>query len=74
MEGREALLELLRAVDREELALVSGFRRKTEQRKLYAESLRENGAEPPKFVAMPGCSEHETGLAIDLERREARLI
>lgn len=71
----EALLELLRAVDREEeLALVSGFRRKTEQRKLYAESLRENGEEfTAKFVAMPGCSEHETGLAIDLGKKGGQI-
>ena len=71
----EALLELLRAVDREEeLALISGFRRKTEQRKLYAESLRENGEEfTAKFVAMPGCSEHETGLAIDLGKKGGQI-
>jgi D-alanyl-D-alanine dipeptidase/carboxypeptidase len=46
---------------------VSGYRTEKEQRDLYAGSLRENGVEfTQKFVALPGCSEHQTGLAIDL--------
>lgn len=46
---------------------VSGWRSREEQERLYAQSLRENGEEfTRQFVARPGCSEHETGLAIDL--------
>ena len=46
---------------------VSGWRSMREQQDLYAQSLRDNGAEfTRKFVALPGHSEHQTGLAIDL--------
>ena len=46
---------------------VSGWRSIQEQQDLYAQSLRNNGAEfTQKFVALPGHSEHQTGLAIDL--------
>ena len=46
---------------------VSGWRSHAEQEELYAESVRENGpAFTAQYVALPGCSEHETGLAIDL--------
>lgn len=46
---------------------VSGYRTEKEQQSLYTDSLRENGTEfTQKFVALPGCSEHQTGLAIDL--------
>lgn len=51
----------------EEIVAVSGFRSHQEQIDLYAKSLAENGkAFTERFVAKPGCSEHETGLAIDL--------
>lgn len=50
-----------------EICAVSGWRSMEEQQKLYAQSLRDNGEEfTKKFVAFPGCSEHQTGLAIDL--------
>ena len=50
-----------------EIVAVSGYRSKEEQRKLYEESLRENGEEfTRQYVALPGCSEHETGLAVDV--------
>ena len=46
---------------------VSGWRSLEEQQDLYARSLRENVAAFTKqFVALPGHSEHQTGLAIDL--------
>lgn len=46
---------------------VSGWRSKEEQTELYLRSLEENGQEfTEKYVAFPGCSEHQTGLAIDL--------
>lgn len=51
---------------------VSGFRSNTEQRALFEQSLRENGAEfTERFVARPGHSEHQTGLAIDLGRKSS---
>lgn len=50
-----------------QIAAVSGWRSKQEQEELYTASLLENGeAFTKKFVALPGHSEHETGLAIDL--------
>lgn len=46
---------------------VSGYRSLAEQQRIWDESLRENGAEfTRKYVALPGHSEHQTGLAIDL--------
>lgn len=46
---------------------VSGFRTHTEQEEIYAASLKEHGEAFTKdYVALPGHSEHETGLAIDL--------
>lgn len=49
------------------LVPVSGFRTRQEQENLYASSLAEHGEEfTESYVATPGHSEHETGLAIDL--------
>lgn len=46
---------------------VSGWRSGEEQRRIYADSLRDNGAAfTRRYVALPGRSEHQTGLAIDL--------
>ena len=46
---------------------VSGYRTLAEQKQIYASSLAENGEEfTRKYVALPDCSEHQTGLAIDL--------
>lgn len=59
------LLEHISA--RDFIVPVSGYRSAREQREIYEDSLRENGEEfTRKYVALPGCSEHETGLAIDL--------
>lgn len=53
---------------------VSGWRSLEEQLTIYEESLRENGPEfTAKFVAMPGHSEHQTGLAIDLGLRQPEI-
>lgn len=50
-----------------EIALVSGWRSFKEQTNIYDQSLHENGKEfTSQFVALPGCSEHQTGLAIDV--------
>lgn len=51
----------------QQIVYVSGKRSLQEQIDLYEDSIKENGIEfTKKYVAKPGCSEHETGLAIDL--------
>lgn len=53
-----------------EIVPVSGWRSAEEQQEIWDGSMRENGAEfTRKYVARPGCSEHQTGLAIDLALR-----
>lgn len=60
-----ALLDSLSAAGR--IVPVSGWRAHGEQKKLYAGCVRENGlAFTQTYVALPGCSEHESGLAIDV--------
>lgn len=50
-----------------DIVAVSGFRTKEEQEHIYDTSLIENGAEYTAcYVALPGQSEHQTGLAIDV--------
>ena len=63
-----ALTALVRAVGGEgKIIPVSGYRPHAEQLALWEETLRARGEEfTRKYVAIPGCSEHETGLAIDL--------
>lgn len=46
---------------------VSGYRSSEEQTAIFEDSLKENGETfTRQFVALPGHSEHQTGLAIDL--------
>jgi len=46
---------------------VAGWRSYDEQENIYADCLAENGADyTASYVANPGCSEHHTGLAVDL--------
>ena len=46
---------------------VTGYRSRSEQEKIYRESLEDNGPDfTKKYVALPDRSEHQTGLAIDL--------
>ena len=53
-----------------EIVPVSGWRSMREQRDIWYGSMAENGTEfTRKYVALPGCSEHQTGLAIDLALR-----
>ena len=50
---------------------VSGFRTMAEQQKIWDDTLRASGLEFTRtYVAAPGCSEHQTGLAIDLGLRQ----
>lgn len=71
---RRALTDTLSAVGAEAKILpVSGWRSESEQTRLFQNSLFENGrAFTEKFVAFPGCSEHQTGLAVDLALKPAR--
>ena len=49
---------------------VSGFRTRGEQAAIYADTKAARGeAYARTYVALPGCSEHETGLAIDVAER-----
>lgn len=53
---------------------VSGWRSQTEQQKIWDGTLRASGAEfTQKYVARPGYSEHQTGLAIDLGLRQEQV-
>ncbi len=57
-----------------EIAAVSGWRSVREQQEIYAHSLKENGKDyTEKFVALPGFSEHQTGLAIDLALKQEHI-
>lgn len=53
---------------------VSGYRSPAEQQQIWDDSLRENGLEfTRKYVALPGHSEHQTGLAIDLGLKQENI-
>ena len=53
--------------DRGKILPVSGWRSRQEQKQIWADTLAKRGeAYTRSFVALPGCSEHQTGLAIDL--------
>ena len=64
----EALKRLLSDIGAEgAIVPVSGWRPRKEQEQIWADTVAEKGvAFARKYVALPGCSEHETGLAIDL--------
>ncbi|MEA4919825.1 MAG: M15 family metallopeptidase [Clostridiaceae bacterium] len=58
----------------EKITPVSGWRSFQEQQQIYDQSLLENGADfTEKFVAKPGHSEHQTGLAIDLGLKKEKI-
>ena len=55
---------------KDEFVYVSGFRTLIEQENIYESSIKENGVNfTNKYVAYPMCSEHQTGLAIDIGKR-----
>ncbi|RDY32374.1 M15 family metallopeptidase [Lachnotalea glycerini] len=57
-----------------QITAVSGYRTLKEQQTIFQQSLQEQGAEfTEKFVALPGHSEHQTGLAIDLGIRQENI-
>ena len=54
----------------ETLCPVSGWRSREEQEAIYTRSLQEHGRRfTEQYVALPGHSEHQTGLAVDLGLR-----
>ena len=61
----QALIKKLNAYGK--IVPVSGFRTQQEQQKIWDDTLKQHGLiYTQKYVAIPGCSEHQTGLAIDL--------
>ncbi len=53
---------------------VSGWRSMTQQQAIWNDTLKESGPEFTRtYVAVPGCSEHQTGLAIDLGLRQEHI-
>ncbi|WP_421617814.1 M15 family metallopeptidase [Brevibacillus sp. TJ4] len=66
--ARTALCRLFAHLQSEQqIVAVSGYRSLQEQQQIYADSIRDNGlAFTQTYVALPNCSEHQTGLAIDL--------
>lgn len=54
-----------------QIVAVSGWRSMQEQTEIYTDSLKDNGRTfTEKYVAHPGHSEHQTGLAIDLALKQ----
>lgn len=70
-EAAARLLACVRAAGGEgEILPVSGWRSREEQQSIWDDTLERNGEDFTRtYVARPGCSEHETGLAIDLALR-----
>ncbi len=68
MEALNALMKgFYEATGINDVNVVSGFRTVEEQEDLYNASVEKDGAaHAAKFVAQAGCSEHHTGLAMDL--------
>ncbi len=66
------LFQLLKICKAEnEIIPISGYRSFREQQHIYCNSLHENGEEfTLKYVAFPGCSEHQTGLAVDVAKKK----
>lgn len=62
------LQKLLRDIHGQSLIIpISGWRSIQEQQDIWELSIRENGEDfTHKYVALPGCSEHHTGLAVDM--------
>lgn len=50
-----------------QIITIDGYRSKSTQQKLWDETIQEKGLDfANQYVAKPGCSEHELGLAVDL--------
>lgn len=74
-EAAEALREMFRACKEEtgcQLLSISGFRSYAKQEGIYKRKLRSvknNIAKAQEYVAPPGASEHQTGLAMDIGQK-----
>ncbi|MEG0306936.1 MAG: M15 family metallopeptidase [Clostridium sp.] len=55
-----------------DLFLSNGFRGFDEQEYLHSADTIENGNEPSAYVAKPGASEHQLGLAVDITSRNMK--
>lgn len=75
LEAALALQKLLAFTDPEnEITGVSGYRKKSEQIRIFEDSLQKNGREfTQTYVALPDHSEHQTGLAIDLAKKQENI-
>ena len=61
------------ATGREDVNISSAYRSYDEQQAVYAASVAEDGQDhADSYVTQPGCSEHHTGLAVDLTRYDVR--
>ena len=50
-----------------QVVTVSGWRSNAQQQQIWDDTLAQNGAAfTNQYVALPGCSEHQSGLAVDL--------
>ena len=58
----------------EDIVPVSGWRSRGEQQSIWDSAWANRGEDfTRRYVALPGCSEHQTGLAIDLGKRAERV-
>ena len=72
--ARQLLLLLAACRGKRYLLPTDGYRSGERQQELYLDSLRDNGASyTERFVALPGVSEHQTGLAVDMAKKEPRI-
>lgn len=71
----DALKKLLQEIGGSgQIVPVSAWRSMEEQQKIWDDSLAENGPEFTRnYVAVPGHSEHQTGLAIDLALKQPEI-
>lgn len=69
------LKKLIRDIHAEHAIIpVSGWRSFREQTKIWNETVDTKGADfARQFVARPGCSEHHTGLAVDLAQSDEQI-
>lgn len=68
-EASDALEDMFKAAKKDEIYLyaVSGYRSYSTQKSIYNRKVNSIGkAEAGKYVALPGQSEHQTGLAMDI--------
>ena len=69
MEAKEALERMVNDAKKEGLSIcgVAGYRSFETQKEIYTESIVKQGLTHTRmYIAFPGTSEHQTGLAVDL--------